>query len=124
MVSEAVALLLNEKLHHPLARSARNLVPTPYIIAVNRYFPEARLICVSGQSWTHETVETARDERRMAKNSMDREARWQVRSGVERIHFFLYTGSRVAGDNTTTLPASTSTWYYVGFMGHDAFSLS
>ena len=40
-------------------------------------------------------------DERMARNSTERGAWWQVRSGIERIHFFLPTKSEV-GINTAS----------------------
>ena len=62
-------------------------------------------------------METARDER-MVRNSTEREAWRKVRSGVERIRFFLRTKSP-AGINTA-LPASKM-GYYADFKGGGAF---
>ena len=73
-------------LHHP--RDKR--FGTPYVIAIDRYSSEARKENWIG--WRYRTVETARDEQ-MASNSTERRTWWQVRSGVERIHFFMHTKS-------------------------------
>ena len=69
---------------------------TPYVIAINRCFPEARknqLDRTTRQSLTVQSCGNCEGEERMARNSLERGARCQGRSGVERIQFFLHKKS-------------------------------
>ena len=61
---------------------------TPYVIAVNRWFPEARM-----NRMDRETLKARPYEGLMARNFMERGARCQVRCEVERIRLFLHTKS-------------------------------
>ena len=88
MVSEAGAFLLGVRLQHHFQKkkAIRYAVAR---VAVDRYFPEARK---QMDRVTARGYGTSRDERR-AWNSTERGAWWQVRSGIERLRFFLHTKS-------------------------------
>ena len=103
MVSEAGAFLLGGGLQHHFQENDKGF-SMPYVVGADRYFPEARKTIGLGGG-TRLAVKTARGER-MVRNSKERGAWWQVRSGVEDpLHIS-------AGVNTA-LPVS-KTWYYAG----------
>ena len=81
--------LLIERLHHPKDKK----YGTPYALRHIVISPKPDWFGGAVKVRRHQAVETERNER-MARNSTERGAWYQVRSGIERIHFFLYTNSK------------------------------